>query len=152
MKNTEPRVGLEPTTCALRRRPSKSAKTTITRQNQRKAKDGLSAMSAQKAPNNVVGGTKAVHGGPRSRCPRERSAKASPCERLGCPHLTAVRSRACGCCLVQLGEWEPGRFSMLRKYADDAKLWAEYEAALLKLNAIPRRGPTPKRLPYDPNR
>lgn len=77
----------------------------------------------------------------RTRCPRERTAKLGACERVGCDHLTGLRSRICGCCLVQLGPSTIARVGLLRQYGTDAALHDAEEALLEVLNAMPKRVP-----------
>ena len=83
----------------------------------------------------------------RVKCPYEPQARRGACERDGCNHYAANRSRICRCCMAQLPAEESNKLTLLCTLGQDLGIIdAAMSAALAKLQTIPRRIIVSKRL------
>jgi hypothetical protein len=68
-------------------------------------------------------------------------ARRGACQREGCDHYAAERSRVCQCCARQLGSRDADKLSLMRQFAADYDLARAEDEALTKLNTMPPRRP-----------
>ncbi len=90
----------------------------------------------------------------RVKCPRERRALSSECQRSGCNHYCSTGARICGCCRQQLGSFTANKLAMLLRYhkGTSPEFLAAEDAALEQLNAMPPRKPIGYGWPGSPNK